>query len=80
MDKELEKYYEAYFDLFNTKGWKQFLADLNDNAINLNDVSSIKDANELFYRKGKLEALTLILNFKAYIENAYKEVQDESLS
>lgn len=80
MDKELEQYYEAYFDMFNTKGWKQFMEDMEGNQESLNMVLTIRDANDFYQRKGKLEVLNLILNFKSYIENSYKEAQDASLS
>ena len=73
MDKELEQYFEAYFDLFNTKGWLQFMEDMEGNREVLNNVATIKDANDFYIRKGKLEALNQMLNFKAYIENSYKD-------
>lgn len=77
MDKDLQKYYETYFDLFSSPGWKQYIKDVEDNRTLMSDVLSIKDGNDLYYRKGTLETLDRILNFEFAIEAAYEEAQDE---
>lgn len=77
MDKDLQKYYEQYFDLFSSPGWKQYIKDVEDNRTLMSDVLSIKDGNDLYYRKGTLETLDRILNFEFAIEAAYEEAQDE---
>jgi hypothetical protein len=73
MDKELQEYYEHYFDLFASKGWKQFIEDMESNREALSDMMTVKDANELFFRKGQLHVLNTMLNFKETIEAAYEE-------
>lgn len=79
MDKELERYFEIYFDLFASEGWKQFIEDTEGNINLVSDLMSVKDANDLYYRKGQLETLNRIVNFKELIERSYKEQQqDES--
>ena len=79
MDKELERYFETYFDLFSSEGWKQFIEDTEGNINLVSDLMSVKDANDLYYRKGQLETLNRIVNFKELIERSYKEAQqDES--
>jgi hypothetical protein len=79
MDKELERYYETYFDLFASEGWKQFIEDTEGDINLVSDLMSVKDANDLYYRKGQLETLNRIVNFKELIERSYKEQQqDES--
>ena len=79
MDKELERYFETYFDLFSSEGWKQFIEDTEGNINLVSDLMSVKDGNDLYYRKGQLETLNRIVNFKELIERSYKEAQhDES--
>jgi hypothetical protein len=72
MDKELEQYYSTYFDLFSSAGWKQYIKDVEDNRTLMSDVLTIKDGNDLYYRKGTLETLDRILNFESAIEAAYE--------
>ena len=79
MDKELQKYYETYFDLFSSEGWKQYIKDVEDNRTLMSDVLTIKDGNDLYYRKGVLETLDRILNFESAIEAAYMEAKDEEI-
>ena len=77
MDKDTQDYFDNYFDLFASQGWKQFIEDMEDNRTLMSDLLTIKDANDLYYRKGQLELLHRIVNFQLAIENAYKEVTNE---
>lgn len=76
-DKEREDYFDKYWDLFASSGWKQFIEDLNDSAKSLDDICTIKDANEFFYRKGQVEILRRVLNFQRTMEESYKEIENE---
>jgi hypothetical protein len=77
VDKDLQKYYETYFDLFSSEGWKQYIKDVEDNRTLMSDVLTIKDGNDLYYRKGTLETLDRILNFENAIVASYEEAKDE---
>ena len=79
MDKDTQDYYTKYFDLFASEGWKQFIEDMEDNRTLMSDLLTVKDANDLYYRKGQLETLNRIVNFQLAIETAYKEVTDEEV-
>ena len=60
LDQETEQYYNKYFDLFNTDGWKQLIEELQQNALVINSVEATKDAeNDLYVRKGQLNVLSL---------------------
>lgn len=76
MDKELQRYFENYFDLFASAGWTQFIEDLTDTLQSVDDIESIHDANEFYNRKGQIQILRRILNFKDMIEQSYKEQTD----
>lgn len=77
MDQELEKYFNNYFDLFGTDGWKQLIEELNNNALGVNNLQATKDSDDLNFRKGQLNVLASIINLKNTIEASYKEASEE---
>ena len=77
MTSELEAYYNSYFDLFRTDGWKQLIEDLKQNAEAINSVEATKDVNDLYLRKGQLNVLAHIINLESVIENAFEEINQE---
>jgi hypothetical protein len=76
MDRELEQYYDNYWDLFASNGWKQFVQEVTEACSSVNDITAINDANEFFFRKGKVEVYNQLLNFKDMIERSYAELQN----
>ena len=77
MEPELEKYYNTYFDLFRTKGWKQLIEELTQNAININSVEATKDVDDMYFRKGQLNVLGHLITFESVINNAFEEITQE---
>lgn len=66
-----EKYYDNYFELFMTSGWKQFV----DEAQQLVDsyiIENIKDELDLSFVKGQRSSLLNIVRFETAIRNAYE--------
>lgn len=49
MDQETQQYYDAYFSLFITDGWKQLVQDFNNNVLQINSIEAAKDANDMFF-------------------------------
>jgi hypothetical protein len=74
MNKETETYYNKYFDLFTTDGYKQLIEELKSNAVAINNVDAIKDEKDMYFRKGQLNVLALLINFETTIDNAFKEI------
>ena len=74
MDREDEKYYNDYFDLFRSDGWKQLIEELTQNAATINNVAVIEDAEDLFFRQGQLEVLVSLLKFEDSINNSYDDL------
>jgi hypothetical protein len=74
MAPELQKYYEASFNTFSTQGWKDLMEDFLTLKSSINDISTTTDSNNLFFRKGQLDILDLVLNRKAMCEQAYEEL------
>jgi len=76
MSPEDEKYYENYFDLFLTDGWKQFIEDLADSA-NSFDVRNIKTEADLKYVQGQLMVLDRMIGFADSMRTAYDDIKAE---
>lgn len=78
MDKEITTYYENLLDLFTREGWKQFIEDIQDNAEMLSDITTIKDEQGFWYRRGQLEAIQRILSYEETIKDSYEDFERES--
>ena len=44
----------------------------------LNDLSTVADTQDLYFRKGQLDILNLVIRRKEMCEEVYKELQDET--
>ena len=76
MAPEIEKYYETYFDLFSTDGWKQFIQDVSDN-LNQYDVRTVENADDLRFKQGQLKVIDHVMNWETLIRNAYEEIVND---
>ena len=70
MSPEIEKYYENYFDLFITDGWKQLIEEVKQ-ILESHDIDSIKDEKELAFLQGERVSLKRIASFETNIKNSY---------
>ena len=77
MNTELETYFDNYFELFNSEGFKQLLQELSTNATQLADIQTVKDAEDLFFRKGQVAAFATVINLQATIEAAREQAEVE---
>jgi len=77
MTPELEAYFNNYNELFNSDGFKQLIGELSNNATQLADIQSVKDADELFYRKGQVAALATVINLENTITAAREQAEAE---
>lgn len=73
MDQETQEYYDNYFNLFMSDGWKQLMQDFNNNAVQINSVEAVKDANDVYFRKGQLNVLAHLLNMENIVSTNYDE-------
>ena len=74
MAPDLIKYYEESFNTFSTQGWQDLMEDFKTLKSSINDISATSDNNNLFFRKGQLDILDLVLNRKAMCEQAYEDL------
>ena len=62
MTPELQKYYEARFDLMSKEGWKDLMEDIDTMIESLNNISTIPDEKSLQFKKGELDRKSTRLN------------------
>lgn len=77
MAPDLQRYYEETFNTMSTKGWDFLIEDFEEIKASLNDISTVTDTQTLYFRKGQLDILELVLGRKATCEKVYEELQDE---
>tara|TARA_R100001443_G_scaffold31216_3_gene45210 strand:+ start:307 stop:549 length:243 start_codon:yes stop_codon:yes gene_type:complete len=78
MTPELEAYFDNYNQLFNHEGFKQLIEELSNNAKQLADIQSVKDLEELFYRKGQVAAFATVINLENTITAAREQAESEN--
>lgn len=77
MAPNLQKYYEEAFSMMATHGWADLMEDLNKLKDSLNNLSLVTDTQDLFFRKGQIDILDLILKRKDTCEQVYEELENE---
>jgi hypothetical protein len=77
MDRVLEQYYTEAFSLFASQGWKDLVDDMKALQSEVTKIENIKDEKDLWFRRGQLDILDLIVNRKQMCEKVYEELQNE---
>lgn len=77
MNHELRQYYENQFTLFIQPGWTDLVEDLQRLKDSINDLSLVTDTQDLYFRKGQLDILELILRRKQTCDEVYKQLEEE---
>lgn len=77
MKHELQKYYEARFDMMASKGWQDFIEDIQNMVTAYDKIERIKAVEDLYFTKGQLDILNWVINLKETSSEAYKELSDE---
>lgn len=75
MSPEEQKYYENYFDLFLTSGWKQFVQETKE-TLDSHSIDDIKNEKNLSHLQGQRVALLNIIRFETGIQNAFEELSN----
>jgi len=79
MTQELQKYYEARFDLMSKEGWKDLMEDIDTMIESLNNISTIPDEKSLHFKKGELSILTWLRTLKEVSERAFEELNEKTI-
>jgi len=77
MNQELETYFNNYFAMFRSEGWKQLISDLRGNVEQINSVELTEDANNLHFRKGQLAILGTLFKLETQIDNAKEQAESD---
>jgi len=77
IDRENELYYNNYFQLFRTEGWKSFIEEMEGNYAAINDLPACKTERDMYFRQGQLNVLREIIHIEEMIYNAHKEWAEE---
>ena len=77
MDKELQDYYEARFEMMSTKGYKDLLADVEVMIDERNNLMATQSLEDLNFRKGQLDVLHWIRTLKKLSEEAWEQLNNE---
>jgi hypothetical protein len=77
LDKDLQEYYEARFDMMATKGWKDLVADIELMMDERNSLMATKNFDELNFRKGQLDVLHWIRTLKQLSEEAWEQLNND---
>ena len=77
MNTELEAYFDNYNVLFGSEGFKQLVQELSTNAQRLADIQTVKDTEDLHFRKGQVAALASVINLEATIAAAREQAEAE---
>lgn len=78
MDKDIQEYYEARFDMMASKGWKDLMEDAQKMLDAYNKIERLTGVEDLYYTKGQLDILNWVINLKQTSEEAYRELTDET--
>ncbi len=75
MAPDLQKYYEDQFSMMSTQGWEDLIEDFQKLKASINDITLTTDTHNLFFRKGQLDILDLVLKRKDTCEKVYEELE-----
>ena len=73
-DRELQDYYEEQFTMFSSKGWTDFIEDLQELYTAVDDLASVDNEQTLWFRKGQLDVIQLILDRRSACERVWTEL------
>ena len=77
MDKALQEYYEARFDMMSSKGWNDLIEDIQIIIKSYNNVMAINDEKDLYTKQGQLDILNWIVALKETSDKAWEELNDK---
>jgi len=70
-----EKYYDNYFNLFVTEGWKEFISEIQE-IVDGQRIEDIRDEAQLNYTKGERSALKRITQFEGGVRLSYDLIKE----
>lgn len=82
-DKDLDRYYQERFITTGTPGWDEWMKEVKTLRDSYADITNVRTAEELYFRKGQVDILDWILNVRELATSTYDDIlageQDESI-
>ena len=78
MTPELQKYYEDRISMFGSKGWKDFIDDVNEMLSSTNRLEGIDTEKALHFRRGELSIIKWILSVEEISRESFKQLEEEN--
>ena len=79
MTPELQKYFDARFDMMSTQGWIDLMEDIDKMIEPLNNIATISDEKSLQFRKGEYSILIWLKNLKQVSERAFEDLNEKNV-
>jgi hypothetical protein len=73
MGKSDNDFFNDRLKLFEQEGWSDLVGELETLSLNLNDVRSIENEKDLYFVKGQLSMIQMIIN----LEDSTKQLLNE---
>lgn len=79
MDKSIQEYYDNYFEMFETDGWKTFKEEAEAELTSAKDSSDLVcTTNDVWqYQRGQMAKLRALVNFENFIRQSYDIVLED---
>jgi len=72
-DKEI---LEKQLDTFTTEGWKLYVEELANMVEGVNDIGNLNDEKSLWYAKGQLMVLNMVMNMENFVGNTLDNLDE----
>jgi|DEB0MinimDraft_6_1074348.scaffolds.fasta_scaffold10261_4 hypothetical protein len=76
MTPELEEYFDHLNVMFNSEGYKLLIEEVENKIALLNDLTTVKTADELHRRHGQIAALRSVLYFSDTVAVAREQAEE----
>lgn len=76
-DQALQEYYEALFAMYGTPGWVKLMEDYGRMNETHDRLRGIETEQQLWFRRGQLDIIHLLLNHQTTVEATYNELLAE---
>ena len=75
--ESLEEYYGEMKLMFRSKGWDFLLDELRENARVINNLQSVKDDKDLYFKQGQMATIATLLTFEETLKMAETEERED---
>jgi hypothetical protein len=73
-DQALQDYYESFFALYGTPGWKALMEDVALMVGTHDELAGIDTVEQLFFRKGEVSLMRWLLGHQDMVERSYADL------